>query len=127
MVFHKERLFTPEELAQYDGTDLSKPIYLAVLGRVYDVTAGREYYGPEGGYHFFSGKDGGRAFATGCFQTHLTPDVRGLTDQELQSILEWQQFYESSPKYFYIGKIHPPIQIDESTPIPEPCTPKEQG
>lgn len=40
-----ERLFTPEELAKYDGTDADLPVYLAVLGRVYDVTEGREFYG----------------------------------------------------------------------------------
>jgi predicted heme/steroid binding protein len=48
--------FTPEELSKYDGSDPSKPIYIAVLGQVFDVTEGKEYYGPEGGYKFFAGR-----------------------------------------------------------------------
>ena len=31
-------------------------IYLAIMGRVFDVTRGRDFYGPGGGYSFFSGK-----------------------------------------------------------------------
>ncbi|KAI9179593.1 hypothetical protein H9P43_004921 [Blastocladiella emersonii ATCC 22665] len=111
---------TPAELALYNGTDPTLPIYLAVMGDVFDVTAGREYYGPGGGYSFFSGRDAGRAFVTGCFQTHLTPDLRGLTPDELKSVDEWRSFYENSDKYFRVGKVaHPPI--DPSSPIPPPC------
>lgn len=35
-----------EQLAEYDGTDSSKPILIAVRGRIYDVTASKEMYGP---------------------------------------------------------------------------------
>lgn len=49
------RLFTKEELSTYDGTDESKAIYVAIYGRVFDVTSGKHYYAPGGGYHFFSG------------------------------------------------------------------------
>ena len=57
---------------------------LSILGKVYDVTAGRWVYGPRGTYHFFAGRDASRAYVTGCFETHLTHDVRGLTFEELQ-------------------------------------------
>ncbi|KAL7747248.1 hypothetical protein RI367_007459 [Sorochytrium milnesiophthora] len=116
----KELNLTPEELRQYDGTDPSKPIYLAVMGDVFDVTEGREYYGPGGGYSFFAGRDAGRAFVTGCFQTHLTPDVRGLSEGELKEIDNWRSFYQTHDKYFYVGKVHHP-PIDPNSPIPEPC------
>ena len=33
------------ELARYDGSDPSKPIYLGLDGDVYDVTAGARMYG----------------------------------------------------------------------------------
>ncbi|KAI9221708.1 cytochrome b5-like heme/steroid binding domain-containing protein [Blastocladiella britannica] len=114
-----QRVFTPEELALYNGTDPTLPIYLAVMSDVFDVTAGRDYYGPGSGYHFFAGRDAGRAFATGCFQTHLTPDLRGLTDAEIKSIDGWRDFYAESDKYFAVGKlIHHPI--DPNSPIPLP-------
>lgn len=51
----KSKLFTKEELSQYKGTDGS-PVYLAVLGHVFDVTKGKKHYGPGGGYEFFAGK-----------------------------------------------------------------------
>ncbi|KAF4550665.1 Cytochrome P450-like protein 89 [Elsinoe fawcettii] len=73
-------LLTDAELAAYDGTDPNKPIYLALNGTIYDVTAGRNYYGPGGMYGFFSGKDASRAFITGCFDIDLTPDTRGIEE-----------------------------------------------
>ncbi|PNS18260.1 Membrane steroid-binding protein 1 [Sphaceloma murrayae] len=71
---------TDAELAAYDGTDTTKPIYLALNGTIYDVTVGRNYYGPGGMYGFFSGKEATRAFITGCFDTDLTPDTRGIEE-----------------------------------------------
>lgn len=73
-------LLTDEELAAYDGSDPSKPIYLGLNGTIYDVTPGRHFYGPGGGYHFFAGRDAARAFVTGCFDTDLTPDLRGAEE-----------------------------------------------
>lgn len=49
--------FTLEQLKAYDGSDLSKPIYLALDGSVYDVTPGKEFYQTGGAYHSLAGKD----------------------------------------------------------------------
>lgn len=75
-----EILLTDAELAQYDGTDLSKPIYVGLNGSIYDVSASPQTYGAGGGYAFFSGKDAARAFVTGCFAEDLTPDLRGVEE-----------------------------------------------
>ncbi|ETN68726.1 hypothetical protein NECAME_15664 [Necator americanus] len=32
-----------------------RPVYLAILGRVYNVDKGKKHYGKGGGYHFFAG------------------------------------------------------------------------
>lgn len=45
-------------LAQHDGTDPAKPIWLAIKGTVFDVSAKRGMYGPGAGYNVFAGKDG---------------------------------------------------------------------
>ena len=46
-----ERMFTKQDLA-----DSADRVYLAILGRVYDVTEGKAHYGPGGGYEFFAGQ-----------------------------------------------------------------------
>lgn len=42
MVF---RTFTPTTLLPYNGTN-GAPIYIAIRGKVYDVTPSRHFYGP---------------------------------------------------------------------------------
>ena len=48
-------LYTKDELAEYDGSSDSPGLYLGILGRVYDVSAGKKHYGENGGYSFFRG------------------------------------------------------------------------
>lgn len=74
------RFFTESELRKYDGSDASLPVYVALNGTVYDVSAGRATYAPGGSYAFFAGRDASRAFVTGCFDTDLTGDLRGLEE-----------------------------------------------
>lgn len=74
---------TPAELAAYDGTDETKPIYLAINGTIYDVSPNRRTYGPGGSYHFFAGADASRAYVTGCFADDRTPDMRGVEEMFL--------------------------------------------
>ncbi|KAF2431500.1 cytochrome b5, partial [Tothia fuscella] len=71
---------TDSQLALYNGTDPSLPIYVGLNGSVYDVTASPQTYGPGGSYSFFSGRDATRSFITGCFKEDLTPDMRGLEE-----------------------------------------------
>lgn len=68
---------TDKELQAYDGKDPTKPIYIALNGTIYDVTAGARVYGPGGSYSIFAGKDAARAFVTGCFLEDGHPDMRG--------------------------------------------------
>lgn len=51
------RMITLNELAAHGHSGPLKPLWLAIMGRVYDVEKGAEhYYGPNGGYKFFTGK-----------------------------------------------------------------------
>jgi predicted heme/steroid binding protein len=113
--------FTLSELALYNGSDVSLPIYVAVYGKVYDVTSAPQIYGPSGAYKFFSGKDGARAFSTGCFNKpdEFTYDLRGLDmDEAMADVTKWQAFFENHSKYWYVGTVvHEPIQGDP----PGPC------
>lgn len=74
---------TPTELAQYDGKDETKPVYLAINGTIYDVSSNRRTYGPGGSYQFFAGADAARSFVTGCFAEDRTPDLRGTEEMYL--------------------------------------------
>ena len=49
------RLFIPEELARYRGRPGDPGLYLALLGRVYDVSSGRRHYEPGAHYSGFAG------------------------------------------------------------------------
>ncbi|KAK7920323.1 heme binding protein [Apiospora marii] len=69
---------TLDELAQFDGRNPESPIYLAINGTIYDVTANRRTYGPGGSYNIFAGVDASRGFVTGCFADDRTADLRGV-------------------------------------------------
>lgn len=78
------RLFTKEELANYNGEDPSLPIYLAIKGIVFDVSEAKRVYGPGGKYHGFAGKDASRAMAKWSTEEEdLNDDLDGLTEEEL--------------------------------------------
>eukprot|EP01084_Bolivina_argentea_P243794 408595_1 len=100
----KVKMFTAEELSQYDGVKNEK-IYLAVIGEVFDVTKGKNYYGPDaGGYSGFSAKDGSRAFAIGGFtEKELIPDITDLNPGQVISIYDWATFYRKD--YIPVGKL----------------------
>ena len=49
--------YTLEELAQYDGVvNKGSPILIGVDGTVFDMTLGKEFYGPGGPYEAFAGR-----------------------------------------------------------------------
>lgn len=81
--FQKPIYLTPEELAGFDGKDENKPVYLAINGSIYDVSANRRTYGPGGSYQYFAGVDASRAYVTGCFADDRTPDMRGVEEMFL--------------------------------------------
>lgn len=50
--------YSASSLAIFDGTDEAQPIYIALEGKVYDVTEGKKFYAVGGMYHFLAGTDG---------------------------------------------------------------------
>jgi len=146
---------TPSQLSTYDGTNPELPIYLAINGTVFDVTAGRHTYGPGGSYSVFAGKDATRAFVTGCFLEDKTDDMRGAemiyvpvededdglsgSEKKLraekerrdakkrvqQEVQKWEDFYKKSKKYFEVGKVVG--KDNHEGPVPELCEMAEKG
>jgi len=87
----KPKVYTKKQLAAYQGD--SKVLLLAVLGKVFDVSKGRKYYGKGGGYSGFTGRDGSRAFQTGDFTDKgLTDDLEGMTYEHLAAVEGWRKY-----------------------------------
>lgn len=104
------RTFTPHTLLPYNGTG-GKPIYFAVRGRVFDVSAGRNFYGPEGPYANFAGRDASRGLARQSFDEEmLTKDLDGpldrladLAPEDMENLAGWEERFLS--KYDVVGKL----------------------
>jgi len=87
------------------------PVFLAVRGRVFDVSSGRNFYGPGGPYQNFAGRDASRGLAHGSFdESMLTKDLDGpldplddLTADHLESLRNWEERF--SEKYLVVGKL----------------------
>ncbi|OWK59855.1 Neuferricin [Lonchura striata] len=100
----RARLLSAAELRRYRGAPGEPGLYLALLGRVFDVQRGRKHYGPGGAYSGFAGRDATRAFASGDFTpAGLVDTVSGLSPAELLSIHSWLSFY--SDNYEPVGKL----------------------
>ncbi|KAF7331758.1 Sterol metabolism-related protein [Mycena kentingensis (nom. inval.)] len=118
-----QRLYSERMLKEFDGRNGS-PLYLAIDGDIYDVSSGKAYQ-PGGSYNFMVGIDAARAFGTGCFETHRTHDLRGLSYKEWESVLHWKQFFANHKDYRKVGKVsHPPI--NPASPIPKHCDPSKE-
>jgi len=100
----EERDYSLQELAAYDGSDPGKPLLIAIRGQVYDVTRGRNFYGPGGPYGMFAGKDCTRALAKVSFDAEMfTGDIDGLEPDELDKLEEWIEMFEG--KYRRVGRL----------------------
>ena len=92
-----------EHLAKCDGQNTEYPTYVAIKGRVYDVT-GNKAYGPEGPYKMFAGHDASRALG----MTSTKPeDVRGewrdLGETEKKTLEDWVVFF--GKRYNIVGVV----------------------
>ncbi|KAG6739196.1 hypothetical protein POTOM_056783 [Populus tomentosa] len=96
--------FTADQLLQYNGTNPSNPIYVAIKGRVFDVTTGKSFYGPGGSYAMFAGKDASRALAKMSKNDEdITSSLHGLTEKEIGVLDDWEKKFEA--KYPVVGRV----------------------
>jgi membrane-associated progesterone receptor component len=94
---------TMAELERHNGADPELPIYLAIEGVVYNVSKGRQFYGPDGVYPF-AGRECARAFALlSTDVSECNKNLSGLSPVEMEHLKDWQAKFNS--KYPIIGKI----------------------
>lgn len=104
-----------DELSQFDGSDPNLPIYLSLRRRLFDVTDSAKYYSKGQKYDYLAGKEIARGLATGCLETSgLTSDLRGLTEDQLDIVEGWGQFYKN--KYRLVGYLQQ--RINPHSPVP---------
>ncbi|KAF7712342.1 Cytochrome b5 domain-containing protein [Penicillium ucsense] len=104
------RIYTPKTLREFNGED-GKPVFLAVRGRVFDVSPGRNFYGPGGPYENFAGRDASRGLAHQSFdEDMLTKDLSGplddlkdLDEDQLENLQSWEEKFLE--KYLVVGKL----------------------
>lgn len=106
-----EGKFTPRTLSNYNGHDTDK-IFIAVRGKIYDCTQGRQFYGPSGPYSNFAGHDASRGLALNSFEFDVIrswdqpiDDLQDLTKEQLNSLDEWEEHF--ARKYPCIGILVP--------------------
>ncbi|XP_036308261.1 neuferricin isoform X3 [Pipistrellus kuhlii] len=79
------RLFTPGELARHRGGPGEPGLYLALLGRVYDVSSGRRHYEPGAPYSGFAGRVIGRFYGKDGLPTSELAQVEAMIPKGLEA------------------------------------------
>lgn len=114
-----------QEMASAQGR-----LLLIVLGRVYDVTAGKQYYAEGEGYHGYClGLDHTKAFLSANFDQDSTDDLSRLSPAECLSVKHWSDFYvdkDLKKEYPFMGfhegrELTPFNPLDLSNPFIATC------
>ncbi|KKY28814.1 putative dna damage response protein [Phaeomoniella chlamydospora] len=102
--------YTPRTLLPFNGLNNS-PVFLAVRGKVFDCSPGRNFYGPGGPYSNFAGRDATRGLACQSFDEEmLTVDLDGplyeyakLGEEERENLKGWEERFLD--KYLVVGEL----------------------
>ncbi|CAI7868716.1 unnamed protein product [Closterium sp. NIES-53] len=93
---------TADKLAEYNGSDASKPILVSLKHVIYDVTSASSFYGPDGPYSIFAGKDASRSLAT-MTMDDVGGSLEGLTEKQLRTLDDWVDTF--ARKYPVVGTL----------------------
>jgi predicted heme/steroid binding protein len=98
--------YTRTELYEFGNGLDGKPILISLFGRVYDVSAGKKFYGPGGPYQNFGGHDVTYSLSTGCRTDDcLFLSVEDLDEKLMKEGKRWLSFFHLHDKYPLVGKL----------------------
>jgi membrane-associated progesterone receptor component len=98
------RVWTLDELREYDGRDSQKPLMLSIGGFVMDVSSGAKFYSPGTEYAQFAGRAATRALSIASLDmADISDDVADFTDRQRGEMEERIQFYLD--KYTTVGTL----------------------
>ena len=84
--------YTPKQLANFNGVTDEK-IFMAVCGHVFDVSSGKAFYGTQGAYGNFAGRDSSRGLAMSSFGVEMLADLRNLISILFRSCMTTELLY----------------------------------
>ncbi|KAJ4022311.1 hypothetical protein NW752_000486 [Fusarium irregulare] len=99
----KDDIISKEELAKANGATEGGKCYVAIKGKVYDVTGNKAYL-PGASYNVFAGKDASRALAKSSTKPEdALPEWKDLDDKEKGVLNDWITFF--SKRYNIVGVV----------------------
>mmetsp|Transcript_59510 Transcript_59510/g.140209 ORF Transcript_59510/g.140209 Transcript_59510/m.140209 type:complete len:154 (-) Transcript_59510:190-651(-) len=104
------RDYTSSELQQYDGSTPGASIFVAIKGKIFDVSARPDLYSFDGVYAYLPGKDASRLLAKmkPKLEEGEDPlDLSDLSEKEKTTLDQWEAFF--AKKYTFVGNV---IQSD---------------
>lgn len=102
-VYVGDRVFSLRDLSLFNGQD-RESIFISVRGFVYDVTSGKEFYGPGGGYAFMAGCDATVVLARMQLNRDLlNQDWKELDASSCEVLADYIRLFNS--KYPCVGRL----------------------
>ncbi|KAF9778664.1 progesterone binding protein [Thelephora terrestris] len=96
--------YTREQLREFDGSDPTKPIYVAIKGTIFDVSKKVDVYGKGKSYNLFAGKDASKALGMSSLNSEdAVSDYSTLSDDDRKVLEEWYSFFKK--RYNVVGKV----------------------
>ncbi|CAL1129549.1 unnamed protein product [Cladocopium goreaui] len=97
------KVFTLEKLAQFDGTTM--PSYIAILGKVYDVSESSNFQAGGGYGDLWAGCDCTYALATLSLDkedaNRLDWEMSQFSEQQVKALAAWKSYFDQ--KYEVVG------------------------
>ena len=109
-----DRILTREQLAQHTGSEpvpegyAIAPIYVGADGLVFDVSfGGGMFYGPNGAYEKFAGRDASRALARMSLdEADLeSTSLDDCTEKQIQTMKDWAKTFRERKGYPIVGRL----------------------